>query len=267
MITVSMPTYLTPGDLLLKAVRSILDQTYRDITLVVVSDGGGRNAFRPLAHIDDPRLVRFEIDPNRGRYYVDAVTLAACQTEWWSPHDSDDWSDPERFELLLHAAELSQAQAAYCDAVYHLTDGTEKPSPVRPKQKHGKMDWRIAKYPAGIYRTEIARAIGGPHPELRGSYDTAFTSLLWDLTTPAVVHQPLYHIQKRPGSLTTATDTGHGGQWRKDQQRRRRALYYEALRHPPAQWPAVLAPSDDVRDAVAKDVLRLSDLLGLQGGA
>ena len=71
-ITVSMPYYACPATLG-RAVESVLGQTHRDLTLVVVNDGDRRSPWPLLADIDDDRLVRFDLAENRGRYFADAI--------------------------------------------------------------------------------------------------------------------------------------------------------------------------------------------------
>lgn len=191
-LTVSMPTWRTPQ--LRRAVESVLNQTFTDLRLVVVNDGD--DPWHLLDGIDDPRLVRFDLPTNRGRYWCDAVTLAASDTEWWTPHDADDVSEPERFEAQL------VGDVSFTSALFHELDGSVRTHPIRPGNP-------IAKYPAGVYRTEAARKIG-IHPLFRVGYDTVFVRRIWELYDPVVVNRGLYHVHRRAGSLTTSKETGRG---------------------------------------------------------
>lgn len=259
-LTVSMPHWRTPSDLLRRAVHSVLDQTFTDLRLIVVNDGESpEKVWEPLSDIDDPRLIRFDLDTNRGRYYADAVTLKACDTVWWTPHDADDWSEPHRFETLMQA--LGDKPAVFSPSIIFTRDGREVLSKVRPDRLVPPAIGTIAKYPAGIYRTQVAKAVGGPHPELRGSYDTTFVSLVWYAFKPVVVEEPLYHVYKRKGSLTTSKATHLKSDWRKQQRKRRKALYRKAISEPVRRWPNVLRPSEAVAKALDADSRRLKAIL------
>lgn len=252
MLTVSMATWETPQ--LRRAVDGVLHQTFEDLTLIVVADGD--DPWHRLADIEDPRLVRFQLDENRGRYYADKVTLLACDTEFWSPHDSDDWSDPTRFEKQV----ALDADVSFVECVFHHLEGDTTHDPVRSFAPRPNRMRTIARYPAGVYRTDTARSIG-IHPWVRGSFDTAFTSLAFKAFSPQVVREPLYHVHRREGSLTTTPETAHKTDWRREQQAFRRRLYQKAWRLPPEQWARVMTGAPGLEAAVAADVERLKGLL------
>ena len=258
-VTVSMPYWRSP-ETIRRSVDSVLAQTHRDLRLVVVNDGDRTTPPWPhLADIDDPRLIRFDLADNRGRYWSDAVTLAACDTEWWTPHDADDVSLPERFAAHL----ATGADVSFCHAHYTFLDGVERLSPVKATLVPTKDRLRtIARYPAGMYRANVARMVGGPHPECRGSYDTAMVCLLWHKFAPVVVDGYLYHVHKREGSLTTSNKTGLHTAWRRNQRRRVKALYWKVFDQPVDRWSKLLAPSKHVARQVADDTTRLRELIG-----
>lgn len=106
-ITVTMPYYRSP-ETVRRAVDAVLGQTHTNLTLIVTNDGDQDTPPWPaLADITDPRLVRFELPENRGRYFADAVTLAACDTPWFAIHDADDEAEPTWLSTLLR---LNQEQ-------------------------------------------------------------------------------------------------------------------------------------------------------------
>lgn len=232
-----MPTHNTPAPLLRRAVQSVLWQNYPDFTLVVTNDGG-KPPWDALEDIQDPRLVRYDAPANRGRYHADAAVLAACRTEWFTPHDSDDWSEPNRLELLLAAA----SDAAVSPARFHGRDGSthvERPKPDRVGQLT-----TVSRYTAGLYRTDALRDVGIPC-HVRGSADTAVVSLFWIAHDIATVEQPLYHIVKRDGSLTTSHATGLHSSWRREQRRLRKDAFRRAVDLQPPERAAAMGYCPD----------------------
>lgn len=89
------------------AVRSILDQTVRDIRVVAVDDGSTDDTAAIVARLaaEDGRITLLR-QPNGG--IVDALNngLALCDAPLIARHDGDDLAYPDRFEK----------QAAYLDA-------------------------------------------------------------------------------------------------------------------------------------------------------
>lgn len=70
-VTVVIPTYRNPGTLA-RAVESVLAQDYTDLVCLVINDGADpADTWAPLAHLNDPRLVRFDLTENRGRFYAE----------------------------------------------------------------------------------------------------------------------------------------------------------------------------------------------------
>jgi cellulose synthase/poly-beta-1,6-N-acetylglucosamine synthase-like glycosyltransferase len=219
-ITVALPTYNTPTHMLTQAVESLLNQTYTDIRVVVVNDGG-----KPVKLPTDPRIVLFEADRNRGCYYSESLVLAACKTEWWTVHASDDWSDPHRFQTLLDASQ--GVEAVTSPTIYHWPD-RDVHDPVNTREQgHGTLG-TISRHPAHIYRAETIRTVGIPS-DLRGSADTAVVSLFWHRHPVQVVDDPMYHVRKWDGSLTAHPATALGSDWRKQQRAERRRRFNNAL--------------------------------------
>src|SRR5450631_1770137 len=73
-----------------RAVDSLLTQTHRELTVLVVNDGDR-----------DPRLVRYSSNANHGPYFTLAAALDATTAPYLLIQDADDWSDPRRAALLL----------------------------------------------------------------------------------------------------------------------------------------------------------------------
>lgn len=84
------------------AVRSILDQTVRDIRVVVVDDGSTDDTAAIVARLaDNDGRITLVRQPNGG--IVDALNngLALCDAPLIARHDGDDLAYPDRFEKQL----------------------------------------------------------------------------------------------------------------------------------------------------------------------
>lgn len=220
-LTVALPTFNTPPHMLDAAIGSLLTQTFEDFRVVVVNDGG-----TPVTVPTDPRVTLYTLPENRGCYYAESLTLAACATPWWTVHAADDWSDPHRFQTLLDAAGTHAAVTS--PTVYHWPD-RDRLDPVHARPTgHGTLG-TISRHPAHLYRTDLLRDVGIPS-DLRGSADTAVVSLFWHRHPVTIVDDPMYHVRKWGGSLTAHPETGLGTPWRKAQRDERRRRFRAALK-------------------------------------
>lgn len=102
LVSVIMSAY-RPDDALPAAVRSILNQTWRQLELIIVDDASGSaydDRFAAVAALDD-RVRVIRADVNQGTYVARNTGLAAATGEIVTFQDSDDWSHPRRIELQV----------------------------------------------------------------------------------------------------------------------------------------------------------------------
>jgi glycosyltransferase involved in cell wall biosynthesis len=251
---VSIPTF-RPDDRLTRAIQSVLDQTHHNIAVIVVNDGVARFPNRLLPR--DDRLIRFDLASNRGRYYADAVTLAAATTTWWTPHDSDDWSNPDRLEHLLAAADPTRDFIMGGYLRHRLTGETDAVYPSPRLMVGAPRRLRHVAHHTALWRTESLRAIGGPDPSYRVAYDTLQMALAINLLRWRTVAEPRYHYHERTDSLMRSTDVGWGSPHRKEAWRRRQEAWDYFRQH----HQIAPRPDDDLAEMVHVDAARLADLL------
>ncbi len=182
MVTVIMSAY-KPDELVLHAVRSIIDQTWRDWELLVMDDASGPEydrIFAAIAALDDRvRVVRNDV--NAGTYVRRNDALALARGEFVTMQDSDDWSHPRRLELqvqhlLSHPSVPANATSALrVTSELQFTQGRglylrlSEPSlmfrRVRVVDRIGLFD-TVRKSGDSEYRLRIARAFATDVPHL-----------------------------------------------------------------------------------------------------
>lgn len=251
-ITVSM-AYYGCARYVDRAVRSILDQTHRDLRLVVVNDGD-RTPRLP----SDPRLTLLNLSENRGPYFCDAVVLAACDTEWFTIHAADDWSEPDRLERLLAASD--GYDAVFGGSIEH-SGSSVRPRPTR-FHRAGNRPRHVGSIATGIYRTDALRRIGGPHPDFRVAYDSMMVNLV--IRALRWRHLPDefgYHRIIRRDSLTRSPATGLQSEYRARFKAARSVLWNRVIAAPVEDWPEILAPSAAMAAAVEREAERLRGLM------
>ena len=235
-VVVSIPTYNTPLGLLQRSVKSVLQQTHSELTVIVLWDGGTRESLG----IRDDRLVEFGWLENRGRFFADAVVLQALDGHpdvYWKPHDSDDWSEPDGIEVLKD----SMIDGVAFSPHYLHEEGRNirispldtrrltnppRPLPLGPLRRSARrlksLGLRVpasitnpvrggASWCAGLYSVHRVHLAGGVHPDFRTSYDSLFVRLVARTGRVGLAEVPTYHYDRRNrSSLTRSTSTRTG---------------------------------------------------------
>jgi glycosyltransferase involved in cell wall biosynthesis len=98
-VSISMVTY-NHEKYVADAIRSVLNQSFRDLELVVVNDGSTDGTAAQIATFADPRLVVIHQD-NRGPSAATNRALAACRGRYVALFSGDDVCHPDRIRRQL----------------------------------------------------------------------------------------------------------------------------------------------------------------------
>jgi glycosyltransferase involved in cell wall biosynthesis len=187
---------------------SILDQSYRDLELVVVDDASRDDTVavaRSYAARDDRvRLLRLPV--NVGTYVAKGLGLLRARGAFVTCHDSDDWAHPERLARQV-AALRADPRVVFCTSHWVRMDdaGTYFSQRLYPLARLN---------PASpLFRREAVLAAAGGWDSVRTGADSEFLArlkLVFPRRAMARLDLPLTIGAHRPGSLMTAPATGQG---------------------------------------------------------
>ncbi len=118
LVTVIMPAWNAESTVE-SAVHSILNQTWKNLELVIVDDASEDSTWEILSNIsgadDRVRLVRNKI--NVGPYVSKNMALMRARGKYVTGHDADDWAHPQRLEnhmnFILGSDESVRASLTY----------------------------------------------------------------------------------------------------------------------------------------------------------
>lgn len=130
MISVILPAYNRKGTIL-RAVQSVLGQTYSDIELVVVDDGSTDGTGDVVTSIKDPRIKFLRTEANQGACAARNLGVAAAQGEWVAFQDSDDMWYSNKLEMQLLAASKQDVDIVF--SAMRLVQKNGKPAGVVPE--------------------------------------------------------------------------------------------------------------------------------------
>lgn len=219
LVTVIMSAY-KPESEIYPAVRSVLEQTWADLELLIVDDASGPEFDGILASLPglDPRIRVLRQPVNRGTYAARNAALAVAAGEFVTFHDSDDWAHPERIEHqmrpLLEDPEVISSHSACVRA-----------SPDFVFQRLGYSAFRRLNASSHLFRRSVLDQLGG-FDRVRKGADTEF-HLRMEAAFPrrsVRVWEPLAFVRLNDNSLSRSDFLP--GWWRPD-----RAEYRDAMMH------------------------------------
>jgi glycosyltransferase involved in cell wall biosynthesis len=115
LVSVVLPTWNRVA-CLPQAIRSVLDQTHRNIELIVVDDGSTDGTGDLIAALGEPRLRYLRLERNRGQAAARNAGIGACSAELVAFQDSDDIWLPDKLTRQLEVLRQDPGLAGvYCD--------------------------------------------------------------------------------------------------------------------------------------------------------
>ncbi len=104
-LSVLVPAY-NCADTLPVALRSILNQTWHNLEVIVVDDKSQDSTWSVIEGFaqSDSRVIPLQHEQNGGAYAARNTALARATGEFVTVHDADDWSHPEKFAAQMQHA-------------------------------------------------------------------------------------------------------------------------------------------------------------------
>lgn len=211
-ITVIVPCY-NGAELLPRCVDSLLGQTVKDLSIIIVNDGStDQTGAVAEAYAKRCPRVRVMTKSNEGLPQARKSGLAWVDTPYVGFVDSDDWVEPELYEKLLAALKAGRADIA-CAGLF--MDWGDHLRPVRQVHPTGSvlsgreamcsMNRREDVYPYmwnKLYRSELFRGVNFPHGNFTGEDYVTTVQLLSRAERVAIVNEPLCHYMQTASSMS-----------------------------------------------------------------
>ncbi len=201
-ISVVMTTY-NSAEFLSDAIRSVLDQSHRNLELIVVDDASTDGTFEMLrehARVDN-RVRPFKCLENRGTYWCKNFGITKATGTYLTFQDSDDVSDPNRLDAQLKELRKDpNAVAATCNYVRSRPNG-------QLVRNRGRLEGMAIMAP--MFKKDAVLDTVGYYDSVRTSADDEmFHRLRQAFGTDKIRHvdRPLYVASHREGSRTTGSN-------------------------------------------------------------
>jgi glycosyltransferase involved in cell wall biosynthesis len=267
-VSVVMPVYDPPLEMLAAAIESILCQTFEDFEFLILDDGSVDQQTRfylDLAATRDPR-VRVYHEPHRGLTPTLNRGLQIARGELIARQDADDWSEPERLSRQTgYLRDHPGIALAGTEAQLHRADG-QPLWRLRLPQTQFEISQAFQMgnpfvHGSTMYRRDLASAIGGYREQFPCSQDYDFFWRLTEAGGAVNLGEVLYHYRYTGGAVSAQRAV--------DQARVERAARILARARQKGEMEdisaALLAADDETSSSAFEASLKQADHLMLAG--
>ena len=210
LVSVIIPVYKTEA-YLEKCVRSVIEQTYKNLEIILVDDGSPDNCPAICdAYAAQDRRVRVIHKPNGGLSDARNAGLDVMTGDYVAFVDSDDWIEPQMYEKLLYYLKQFHADIAFGgvadDFEQNGTTITTKTSDygntpfsldhIEAMRRYFHSSWAAWDK---LYKATLFRDIRYPVGEINED-EAIVLQLLSKCSRVCYSGEIFYHYMKRPGS-------------------------------------------------------------------
>ena len=126
LVSIIIPTY-NRARKLLRAVKSVTDQSYTYFELIIVDDCSSDNTSQIISKLDDTRIKYIRLSQNRGANYARNVGIKASRGKFIAFLDSDDEWLPEKIEMQISAfSELNNKFGVIYTSFFYISEVKDK---------------------------------------------------------------------------------------------------------------------------------------------
>ena len=209
-ISVVMPAFNTPRELLLKAVESVRGQYYDRWELCICDDCSDEpHVAEMLRHYsnEDPRIKVLLSEDRRGIAETTNSAIGLVTGEFVGFLDHDDELTPDALLEVARVLQRTQADLIYSDEDKLDAGGQRCEAFAKPAWSPDLFLSTNYLCHFSVYRKTLVDQIGGLRPGFEGSQDYDL-ALRFTERTDRIVHIPkiLYHWRKVPGSAAATAE-------------------------------------------------------------
>lgn len=113
LISVIIPTY-NREKTIIRAVESVLNQTYKNIELIVVDDNSDDKTVSLLESLSDERLKIIKLDKNHGACHARNIGIKNSKGKYISFQDSDDEWNKEKLKIQMEDIVDNDCDMVFC---------------------------------------------------------------------------------------------------------------------------------------------------------
>jgi len=266
LVSVIVPTYNRP-EMLADCLRSILNQTYPNVEIIVVNDGGVdvRKIIDPLNQHN--KIISLEHPVNRGMAAARNTGIAVARGKYLAYLDDDDAYLPHHIETLVSFLENNDCKVAYTDAHRAHRKTINGRDTVQKRDVPYSIDFDSDRILIQNYIPTLCVMHEKSCLDATGSFAEELTVLEdWDLWIRMSQRYPFTHVKKITGEFVWRTDGKTMSSGRRAEFWRTVEIIYGKYRHLTQDKPRV-RKSQRAYLRNVRIVSFLSKILGEQSAA
>ncbi|OHB85288.1 MAG: hypothetical protein A2Z38_07055 [Planctomycetes bacterium RBG_19FT_COMBO_48_8] len=241
-VSVLVPTFNRP-QYLSKALASVLQQSYRNLQLIVINDGG-EDVSDIVNSFHDPRLIFINRKENRGKPYSLNEALNRAEGKYVAYLDDDDIYYPNHIATLVNALEFkTDCQVAYSDFYKAYcrvsSDGSRQVlskivEVSRDFDRFFMLYFNHVLHVCLMHRRDLIEKTGPYNEQLNVLID-------WDMTRRLVFFSDFHHVCEITGEYYHPEGESDriSIQRRKDKNEYMRNILTIRTTRPPKPWPKI----------------------------
>lgn len=268
-VSVIMPTY-SPGPGIRTAIRSLLEQTWSNLEIIVVDDASPEEFEAIFSEIEalDPRIHVVRQVHNAGSYVARNAGLTVATGEFITTHDDDDWSHPDKIAEQVNV--LIQDNSVVATVSAHIRTSTD----MRFQRVNKRPVYTQTNYSSLMFRRSLVAEIGSWDTVTR-SGDTEFlVRIMSNFGSSRIVEiadKPMSFSRVWKGSLTSGEMwrgfyapsrllyRGAFLQWHRRAAKEKGKIVLENDPSRPFPTPTTFAPGQRRKDLGLFDVIYVTD--------
>ena len=221
-VSVILPVYGV-ADYIVKCTESLLAQTLKEMEFLFVDDHGPDNSIELLKQTiaGNPREKQFRIltpEHNLGAGMARNYAIPEAKGEYIAFVDSDDWIEPDMFEVLYATAKSQDADLCYSQEYKDYEDHSAEtvilknpivePGDFTYEKKAYFLTHYVSYFTTFLFKRSFIERRAIRYPEDRSADDSFFLACaLMTAESITRVDKPLYHYLIRSGSVSTTKDS------------------------------------------------------------
>jgi len=203
LVSIVLPTYKR-AQLLAQAMRSVLDQTYANLELIVVDDNSPDNTAVVVQSFNDPRVRYVKNDPNLKLPRALNRGFAMARGEYLTWTSDDNLLEPTAIERMLGVLAGGDCDFVYADYwLFSEQDANGRPTAPQQVRQPGELQLDKGNHIGAcfMYTRKLYEAVGDYDPELFLAED--YDYFLRAATKFRFCHiaEPMYYFRRDDATL------------------------------------------------------------------
>jgi len=191
------------GGLFLKtAVESILHQSYRDFTFLIIDDASTDQTREVISAYRDSRVSLFALERNIGQTAALNLGFKRATSRWIARMDADDYSAPSRLEQQMRLIERNPDVRCVGTGIWEFHDDPQAQDAIILRPKAHQAIWQAELMGSGMIHGSIVvdrkavLDVGGYNESYRYASDRALFLKLLRRVEACNIQEPLVGLRR-----------------------------------------------------------------------